>query len=90
MSALENRFSFVNFTSQMRDKETSFNFNTLSFLCVAASEQRTYWDAYFHYCPSAVVGEYLWVCCASLFELSLNFSLQSFIHVSTAAYGQEN
>ena len=57
MSALENRFLFVDRTSQTRDMEknilTNFSVNTLSYLRVVVFVE----VAYFRHCPSVVIVE---------------------------------
>ena len=68
MSALENRFPFVDRTSQTRDTVeniwTNFNSNILSYNASLLAKNVTV--AYFRYGRSLIVGESGWVRCASL------------------------
>ena len=90
LTALRNRFPFLDRTSQRQDMEkniwTDFNFNTLLFLCFVVGEQML---QIFVIVRRLVVGEHWWVCCVWLLELSLKILLYWFIHVSTIDYDQE-
>ena len=69
LSALRNRFPFLDRTSQRQDMEkniwTDFSFNTLLFLCFVVGEHRL---QIFVIVRRLGVGEHWWVCCVSLLE----------------------